>query len=175
MVEHLKVPTDRVGALIGSGGETKRLIQEKAGVNLDITHDGDITIASPEEDGFKEWRVMDVVKAIGRGFNPKYALNLLKEDYTLSIFDLYDTLGGRERDIKRVKARIIGEGGKAREIIERLTKCKISVYGKTVSVIGGEEDMDIAEKALNMLIDGARHATVYKFLESAQKERKTGL
>lgn len=161
--------------MVGTKGETKRLIEEKSGVKLDITHDGAVSIASPEEDGFKEWKATDVVKAIGRGFNPKYALGLLKEDYVLSVINLYDALNRRESDVARVKARIIGEGGKAWKTIEKLTNTKMSVYGRTVAVIGLEEDVELIEKALRMFIEGARHATVYKFLESAKKEGRLGL
>jgi ribosomal RNA assembly protein len=175
MAEYLKIPEDRVGVLVGTKGEMKRLIEEKAGVKLDITHEGAVSIASAEGDGFKEWKAVDVVKAISRGFNPKYALQLLGEDYVLTVINLYDLFHGRESDIARVKARIIGEEGKAWKTIERLTNTRMSVYGRTVAVIGTEEDAELAGKALNMLIDGARHATVYRFLESARKEGRMGL
>lgn len=171
--EYLKIPGDRVGVLIGKGGETKKLVEKKAGVDLDITHEGSVTIKC--EDGLKLWTGRDIVKAIGRGFNPKYALNLSKEGYALTIFNLDEIFHGRESDIRRVKSRIIGEDGKARRTMETLSDSKISVYGKTVSVIAREEDMDAIEEALKMLMDGAHHAKVYTFLEGAHKEKKPGL
>ncbi|MBN2517314.1 MAG: RNA-processing protein, partial [Candidatus Altiarchaeota archaeon] len=121
------------------------------------------------------WKGRDIVKAIGRGFNPKYAINLAKDDYGLLVISLDEMFHGNENDIKRVKARVIGEGGKARRIMETLSNTKISVYGKTVSVIGGEEDVGVVEDALKMLISGARHATVYRFMEGMQKEKRLGL
>ena len=171
--EYLKIPEDRVGVLIGKGGETKKLVEKKTGVRLDITHEGSVSIKC--EDSLKLWEARDIVKAIGRGFNPKYALNLAKDDYTIIIFNLDEIFHGRERDIRRVKARIIGENGKARGTMETLSNSKISVYGKTVSVIAREEDMEAIEEALKMLMDGAHHAKVYGFLEGANKEKKPGL
>jgi len=165
MAEYIKVPKDRIGALVGKGGQTKAMLQKRCKVKLDIGKDGGVSILSPEEDGLKEWKALDIVKAVGRGFNPKYAMVLLKEDRVLSIINLYDLLNHKESDMRRIKARIIGEEGKARKTLERLTNTKISVYGKTVSIIGSEEGVRATEKAIQMIIDGARHAAVYRFLE----------
>ncbi len=151
--------------MVGKEGRTKAMLQKKCGVRLDIDHEGSVSIVSPEEDGLKEWKAKDVVKAIGRGFNPKYAIRLLKEGYMVSVLNLYEMLDHKQSDVKRIKARIIGEGGKARKTLETLTSTKISVYGKTVSIIGKEPDVKAAENGINMLIGGARHASVYSFLE----------
>jgi len=175
MAEYVKIPKDRVGVLVGTKGTTKAMLEKRCKIKLDITHDGGVSIASPEEDGLREWKALDVVKAIGRGFNPKYAINLIKEDYVLSVINLYDVLHQRDADVKRVNARIIGEHGKARTTLETLTRTNISVYGRTVAIIGIEEDVELAEKAIQMFIKGAQHATVYRSLEHERKGMKTGL
>ena len=36
----IRIPTDRIGVLIGKSGNTKRLIEEKCLVNLDIDSQG---------------------------------------------------------------------------------------------------------------------------------------
>ncbi|MFP4188945.1 MAG: KH domain-containing protein, partial [Halobacteriales archaeon] len=36
MPEHFKIPDDRIGVLIGTEGKTKRLIEERADVTIDI-------------------------------------------------------------------------------------------------------------------------------------------
>ncbi len=174
MAEYLKIPKDRIGALVGKGGKTKRALQKKCKVKLDISQDGGVKILSQDEDALKEWVAKDVVKAIGRGFNPKYAFGLLRENRALSVLRLYDMVGHNKSDLKRVKSRIIGENGRARKTLETLTKTKISVYGKTVAIIGPEESVREAEDGIRMLIDGARHATVYAALEGEQefKENK---
>jgi len=171
--QYLKIPKDRVAVLIGKNGETKKKIEARAKVKLDISKEGGVTMLS--DDGLALWKTEKVVKAIGRGFNPNTAMRLLKDDYELIIINLDDMFHGRESDVKRVKGRIIGEGGKSRRIIEDLTGSKISVYGKTVGAITVAEDLPLVETALDMLIGGAQHASVYAVLEKMRRERKGGL
>jgi ribosomal RNA assembly protein len=175
MPEFVIIPKDRVGALVGKEGRTKAMLEKKGKVKLDISSDGNVSIVSPEEDGLREWSALEAVKAVGRGFNPKIAMNLYKEDYVLSIINLYEILKQKDSELKRIKSRIIGEGGKARNILERLTSTKIVVYGKTVSIIGLEADVELAERAIQMIIDGSRHPNVYKFLEREGAGRRLGL
>jgi len=46
----LTVPTDKIGAIIGTGGETIRGITQKAGVEIKIDDDGTLTIASTSKE-----------------------------------------------------------------------------------------------------------------------------
>jgi ribosomal RNA assembly protein len=174
MAEYIKIPKDRIGVLIGEGGKTKGMVEKKSKVKLEIAQDGSVGIISPEEDGLSEWRVLDFVKAVGRGFNPKYAMNLLKEDYTLSVINLYDIFG-RDADVARVKARIIGEEGKAWKTLETLTNTRLAVYGRTVAIIGLEPDVELAEKGINLIIKGAMHANVYRILEEERRQMRNQL
>ncbi|MHA1255696.1 MAG: KH domain-containing protein, partial [Promethearchaeota archaeon] len=48
----------------------------------------------------------------------------------------------------------------------------ISVYGKTVSIIADYENMQIARKAVSMIINGMPHHVVLKFLENRYNEKK---
>lgn len=175
MPEFVRIPGDRVGVLIGSDGETKKMLENRCGVKLEITGDGGVTITAKDEDGLKEWKALDIVKAIGRGFNPKYAVALLKEDYALSIIDLYEIFRHKDSDVKRIKARVIGESGKAWRTIEDLTNTKMAVYGRTIAIIGLEDDIALCEHAIDMLIKGAQHQNVYAFLERGGKSRRAGL
>ncbi|MFQ5621427.1 MAG: RNA-processing protein, partial [Candidatus Nanoarchaeia archaeon] len=63
----------------------------------------------------------------------------------------------------------IGEGGKSRKVLEDLTECQISVYGKTIAVIGEVEMMSLARRAVDMLLCGAPHRNVYKWLEKQRR------
>lgn len=175
MVEYVKIPKDRVGVLVGTDGLTKAMLEKKCKVKLEIGHEGDVSISSKDEDGLAEWKALDVVKAIGRGFNPRVAINLLKEDYVLSVIDLYEVLRRKEADVRRVKARVIGEKGKAWRTIELLTNTRLSVYGKTIAIMGLEEDVSLASRGISMIIDGASHANVYRFLERERSCRKVGV
>jgi polyribonucleotide nucleotidyltransferase len=55
-IEIIKVPVDKIGAVIGKGGETIRSIQEQTGTRIDIQDDGTIFIASTDGVGYKAAR-----------------------------------------------------------------------------------------------------------------------
>jgi len=55
-IETIKVPIDKIGAVIGKGGETIRNIQEETGTRIDIEDDGTIFIASTDGVGYKAAR-----------------------------------------------------------------------------------------------------------------------
>lgn len=67
---------------------------------------------------------------------------------------------------------MIGTGGKTRAIIEELTGSYLSVYGDTISIIGDYLAVTYAEEAINMIINGKKHRTVYAFLEKRARELK---
>ena len=71
-----------------------------------------------------------------------------------------------------MKGRIIGAEGKSRRTIEELTETNVSVYGKTVSIIGLAEGVDMARRAIETLLSGSPHANVYKWLEKKRRELK---
>ncbi|MDY6867435.1 MAG: polyribonucleotide nucleotidyltransferase, partial [Chloroflexota bacterium] len=55
-IETIQVPVDKIGAVIGKGGETIRTIQEETKTRIDIEDDGTIFIASTNGIGFKQAR-----------------------------------------------------------------------------------------------------------------------
>lgn len=167
----LRIPQNRVGVIIGKNGSTKKLIEEKAKIVLDIeSTDGTVHIKpmKNDDDPIHVWIARDIIKAIGRGFSEEKALKLLDQDYYLDIITLeHDT-----NRLRQLRGRVIGEGGRTRRIIEQSTLSHISVQGKTIAIIGYIEEVPVAKRAIEMLIDGNRHSTVYKFLERHRMERK---
>jgi ribosomal RNA assembly protein len=172
----VKIPHDRVGVLIGNEGQVKELLEKRLGVTLEIdSHSGDVKISlSPTTKDFSLLlRAKEVVTAIGRGFSPERANRLIEdENSALYLIDLREIFGKSESDIKRVKGRIIGKEGKTRKLIEELTESYISVYGHTIGIIGNIENAQIAKEAIEMLLQGRQHATVYKFLHRKRQEIK---
>jgi ribosomal RNA assembly protein len=169
------IPKDRVGVLVGPGGVVKSTIEEKLSVDLKIdSPSGSVEIGvkpgAPDPTGALQAK--DIVLAIGRGFSPERAFRLFSEDITLDIIDLHDFFGKNEAEIRRVDGRIIGREGKTRRILEELTGTAISVSGHTVSIIGGYEAVTMAKDALEKLIKGRQHGTVYKFLRRRRQEIK---
>jgi len=172
----IRIPKDRIGALIGPEGKTKKYIEEKLSVELQIESDAGgvtITLGEKAEDPSLLFKAKDVVTAIGRGFSPEHAFRLIRnEDLMLDIIDLRAIFGRSESDIRRVKGRIIGMEGKTRKIIEELTDTNICVYGHTVSIIGDIEQVQAAREAIQMLINGSPHNIVYKVLHRKRRELK---
>ncbi|KXS42488.1 MAG: KH domain protein [Methanolobus sp. T82-4] len=167
---HVKVPKDRIGAIIGPKGSVKELIENKSGAKLDIDSESGVVEIVQGDDPVGALRATEVVNAIARGFNPDKTISMLDDDLImLEVIDL-SKIASTQKDLLRLKGRIIGKGGKTREITERLIGVKISVYGKTVSIIGNPEQNQIARTAVEMLVEGAPHGTVYSFLEKKRQE-----
>lgn len=170
----VRIPINRVGVLIGAKGEVKRAIEDKCHVRLNIdSSSGDVEI-TPADDGdvLSPLIAKNVVLAIGRGFSPEKAFKLLEEDTMFEILDLRNDYGLNENAIRRIQGRIIGREGKARKMIEELTGVYISVYGNTVSLIGKSPWFEVAREAIQMLIEGRQHSTVYKYLTRERKRIK---
>ncbi len=172
--EEVRIPVDRIGALVGASGWAKRLIEKALDVKLKIdSNTGDVKIACEDESSaaVSLWRAKRVIEAIGVGFNPKKALLLAGEDYMMSIINLSEHASTKS-SLTRIKGRIIGRKGRARENIEKYTGTYISVYRDKIAIIGRDEDIKLAEKAIKMLIEGAEHSTVYRMLERENWRRK---
>ena len=169
MEEIVKIPEQRIGALIGPNGSIKKKIefQTKAKIEIDSA-EGDVIITGEGEAFFK---AHDIVKAIARGFAPKRALTLLKDDYLLKIVDITEYTGKNGSTQKARKGRVIGREGSAREEIEKRTHCLISVYGKTVAIIGLADEIQNAQESVQMLLSGAKHETMESFLHGGKRDR----
>lgn len=172
----VRIPKERVGVLVGPDGKVKQHIEEKLCVCLEVdSEQGDVNIKLNEkaEDPSVLFRARDVVSAIGRGFAPEEAFRLIRdENAVFDVVDLREIFGRSESDIKRIKGRIIGMEGKTRKIIEDLSGSDVVVYGHTVGIIGTFEQANIARTAVQMLIDGCQHHSVYNYLAKKRRELK---
>ncbi|MEM4244826.1 MAG: KH domain-containing protein [Candidatus Nanoarchaeia archaeon] len=167
----LRIPKDRIAILIGKKGTIKRQLEKKTNTKIDVDSDeGRVTISS--EEGLNIYSARLVVQAIARGFNPDIARILCDEDYCLEVINIKDYSGKSKKKMARLKSRVIGTKGKAWKNIEKLTHTCISVYGKTVCVIGKIEDVPIAKEALENLLKGAPHGPVYKWIESKKRRAR---
>ena len=172
---YIRIPGERVGALIGPGGKTKKRIEATFLVDLTIdseTGNVDIRVKPDQPDVSVLFIVRNVVRAIGRGFSPKNALQLMNEDFDLIIMDLEEYVGRSKNAQNRVKGRIIGKEGKSRTMIEELTECLVSVYGGTVAIIGPYDMLPVSKEAVEMLINGSFHKTVWNHLYAYRRKMK---
>lgn len=170
----LRIPNERIAVLIGKSGNVKSEIERRCHVTLDI--DGDTGEVVVNSDGNVEqiqpFKAVEIVTAIGRGFSPENALMLLEEDNVLHVIDLREFVGKSNANIERIKGRIIGEGGKARRNMENLSRTRISVYGKTASIIGNPGKLRLAVDAISSISNGSMHGAVYNRLEAANRKEK---
>ncbi|HLC67656.1 MAG TPA: KH domain-containing protein [archaeon] len=162
MIKSVKIPDERIPVLIGNKGLTKRLIEKATKTKISIEEDVLI-----EGESLNVMTAENIVKAIGRGFSPDNAEMLLDEDCTFELLELPKN----EQSSRRIRSRLIGTSGKCRRNIERLTGTRISVYGKTVAIIGKYTNAHLAAQAVEKIIKGIPHRSVYEFLEGKQDER----
>lgn len=170
----VRIPSERIAVLIGRDGQTKSTIQEACSVKISvdgktgevlITYDGGPDVVLP-------FKAAEIVSAIGRGFSPDNALKLIDGENTLHVIDLREFAGKSPSQIGRIKGRIIGERGKARKNMENLSGTSISVYGRTVAIIGSVRRLRLAVDAITSLSSGSMHGSVYGRLESARRREK---
>jgi len=168
------IPLDRLGVLIGKEGSTKSRIEQAFKARLIIESENGIVeiVPAASDDPTTILRARDVVVAIARGFSPQRALKLIDDDIVLDVIDLRETFGRNERDIARLKGRVIGREGKIRRLIEEMTNAQVSVYGHTIAMLGEFETVAAAREAIELLLKGKQHSTVYKLLRKIKSESK---
>jgi len=161
----VRIPSDRVGTLIGNKGETKRMLMRMTGITIEVDTEGEVIIHDDKaKDPLKALQLLDVIKAIGRGFSPERAMRLFSDDEYLEVIDLKE-VGGRPNQMARIRGRLIGHDGKTRGLIEDLAGVSMSIYGNTVSLIGSSAGLPVAKHAIEMILNGSEHSTVYRYLE----------
>lgn len=170
-IYELRIPKDRIAVLIGKQGKIKKEIETETKTKINVnSKEGDVFISGEEALGLYSCR--EVIRAIGRGFNPDIAKLLLKSDYCFELIDLKGYAGKSKDTLLRIKGRVIGSEGKTRRLIEELSEAYICVYGKTIGIIGLPESTSIAREAIEKLLKGSPHSTVYRFLEKKRRDLK---
>ena len=158
MIDFVKIPEDRL----------KFFKRQKYGEKLEKLTGckirGNEEISIEAEDSILLMRIKDVIKAFGRGFDFDEALNLLDEQYCLETINIKDFSRKSKERMIVMKGRVIGTEGKAKRLIEKQTNVKIAIYGKTVSIIGKWEDVQKAKQAIESLLQGRKHSTVFRSL-----------
>jgi len=143
------------------------------GVKLNVdSKEGLVTLKAESALNADPFTATRVIEAIGRGFSPQRARRLMDEGTALEVIDLRDYAGRSVNALERIRGRIIGLKGKSRRVIEELTACHISVYGRSVAIIGEASEVQLASQAVRSLATGSQHKTVYNTLQKARTKRK---
>jgi ribosomal RNA assembly protein len=170
----IRIPNDRIAVLIGKSGNVKLKIESLCHVALDIDGEtGEVLLKTKGDvEKIQPFKAMEIVTAIGRGFSPENAMTLLEGENALHVIDIREFAGKSNANIERIKGRIIGEGGRARRNMENLSGTYISVYGRTVSIIGDSSKLRLAVDAISSISSGSLHGAVYTKLEAANRKEK---
>ena len=88
------------------------------------------------------------------------------EDNLFEIINIKDHT--KRKDLKRIRARIIGKKGKALGTLHQLTKCNFELKDNSVGIIGDPEFIENAQEAIISIIRGSKHSNVYSNLEKHQ-------
>lgn len=172
----VRIPEERVAVLIGTGGVVRKAIEEKSGAKLTIdVEDNSVMVTSPPtDDPWGAMKARDVVLAVGRGFSPERAFRLFRGETYLEVLDMKEVSGKRTKDaMRRLRSRLIGEHGRARERVEELSGCSVSVYGSSVALIGTAEQLERGVRGVKLLLRGSEHGAVFSYLERARQRAIT--
>lgn len=161
----VQIPKKRIGALIGKKGAAKKKIESLAKVKIKVSPEGRVEIKG--NDSLLAYLGQKVVEAIGYGSDVQTACQLFDEGFALEVVELGFL---NKKSLRRVKGIIIGTNGKTKKKIEELTGTKIFITDKTITIIGETEKAFLAKQAVEMFLNGAKHGSVYYFIEKKRKE-----
>jgi KH domain-containing protein len=140
--------------------------EEKLKVKLTISGKK-VTISGEPLD---EYEAMNILEAISSGFSVKKALLLTDVDLIFRKIHIKDFT--RRKDLKSVRARIIGKEGKTKHTLENIANCEIAIQDNTISIIGTAESIDNITTAIKNIVRGTKQANAYNFLERINTQRK---
>ena len=151
--------------------DISRIIQNKELLEARL----DVKIANRGKEIFINGNAVDeylaekVLQALSFGFPMKFALLIRdEEDYEFEILNIKDFT--KRKDLKRVRARIIGSNGKTLKNLCQLTKCFFELKDNNIGIIGNANYIKNAMDSIIYLIHGTKQANVYAFLEKHQPE-----
>lgn len=145
--------------------QNKRILEKRLNVKIFIK-DSEVSIDGAAVDEYIAEKVID---SLGFGFPLKFSL-LIKdeENYEFEVINIKDFT--KRKDLQSVRARIIGQGGRALRTLAQLTKCYFELKDNNIGIIGDVNYIKNAQDSLISLIKGTKHANVYSYLEKHQPE-----
>jgi len=141
-------------------------IENKVKVKIGFGKDS-VSISGSE---LNEYVVEKIIRAVDFGFHVDDALLLTNEDFVLEFIEVKEHT--RRKNLKEVRARIIGTGGKARKTIEKLTGSVIVIQGNDVGIIVDSDHSEAVAQGIESLIQGAKHGNVFAYLEKQNVSRR---
>ncbi|MEM3828641.1 MAG: KH domain-containing protein [Conexivisphaerales archaeon] len=105
----------------------------------------------------------EVLTAFNRGFSDSDSQLLFDQEYILEVMSI-ENYSKNKRRVSNLKGRVIGRNGSVKIRIEKLTNTKISIFGKTVSIIGRYDDVDKARRIIDTILRGKPFSVAFRSL-----------
>ncbi|PIN88644.1 hypothetical protein COU61_04085 [Candidatus Pacearchaeota archaeon CG10_big_fil_rev_8_21_14_0_10_35_13] len=144
-------------------------LRKKLGVGLKVVNNF-VTITGEE---VKIYDTVRVLKALEVGFPANTALLLCDPEFLFETISIKSI--SRRKNLKEVRARIIGTEGKTKRTIESISNCFLKIKDNYVFIIGTAEEVVDAHAALDKLIHGSKQSKVYSYLERSRRKYKDNI
>lgn len=143
--------------------ENKKVIESALHIKINVTG----RQASISGDELSEYLAIKIFEAIELGFDIETSILLSKEDYIFEKIEIKNLT--KRKNLKEVRARLIGKQGRTKELIEELSECYISIHLNEIGIIGEADKIKNAMQALTKIIQGSKQSSVYAYLEKQRK------
>ncbi len=143
---------------------TKNELERKLNVKI-ILNGRTVTIKG---DSLDEYEASLVLDAMNFGFSARRALLLKEESKIFRILNIKRFT--KKRDLKTVRARIIGKKGKTKETIENITGADLVIKDNEIGIIAPADTIEDIVTALIALIKGTKQSNTYHYLEKLNKK-----
>ncbi len=115
-----------------------------------------------------EFLAEKAIEAIDFGFPFKQVLEMKKIGLDFEKINIKDYY--KQKNLERIKSRIIGKNGKTLKTLSSLTDCYFEIKDSYVGIIGYPENMEKAMESIILLCQGTKHQNVYARLERIRQE-----
>ena len=147
--------SEKIARIIKARKRLETVLEVKISLN-----GSEVIINGEPEDEYYAEKVID---ALNFGFPFKEAISIKKEEKEFEIIHIKDHT--HRKDLKTIRARIIGTGGKALKTLTNLTECHFELKDNSMGIIGKPENMENGINGVISIIKGSKHGDVYKGLE----------
>jgi ribosomal RNA assembly protein len=156
----IKLIIDKLARITKNKAKLEELLEVK------ITHRGtEVYIeGSPENEYIAE----KVIQALDFGFPFSVAVEIKKEDLVFETLNIKEYTN--QKNLPRVRGRVIGKEGKTLKTISGLSNCYLELKDNQVGIIGQPEYIKNAHEALILVIKGTKVGNAYAYLEKHQIE-----
>jgi len=135
-------------------------------LNIKITNKGkDVSFEGSPEDEFVATMVFE---ALEMGFSFSDASLIKEKELEFDRVNIKNF--ARRGNMEKIRGRLIGKNGTVLKALSELTKCSFEMKGNEVGIIGDPENIKFAIDAVIQIIQGSKHANVYRGLEKRKDD-----